>query len=121
MKSHRCSGFSLVELMIASLIVAAAGALLVGGLVGANRSTEYRLGQILSAQWLANQLALLDDRISEATLTGGTILPLDDATWTLSVEDADEPLTPLAKTTITVTRKDFTSHVVTFRPRLVAP
>ena len=119
MKSHRCSGFSLVELMIASLIVSAAGALLVGGLVAANRSTEYRLGQILSAQWLANQLALLDDRINDATPRGGTILPLDDATWTLSVEDAGEPLTPLAKTTITVTRKDFTSHVVTLRP--VAP
>ncbi len=101
---------------MASLIVSVAGALLVGGLVVANRSTDLRLHQILSAQWLANQLALLDDRLSDSTARSGTFLPLDDATWALTVEPADDPLKPLAKAAITVTRKDLTSHVVTYRP-----
>jgi len=116
MKSRHSNGFSLVELVMASLIVSVAGALLVGGLVAANRSTDLRLHQMLSTQWLANQLALLDDTLSGSTATGGTFLPLDDATWTLSVEPADDPLKPLAKATIIVTRKDLTSHVVTYRP-----
>jgi len=116
MKSPRCNGFSLVELVMASLIVSVAGALLVGGLVAANRSTDLRLHQMLSTQWLANQLALLGDTLSDSTPTSGTFLPFDDATWALTVEPADDPLKPLMKAVFTVTRKDLTSHVVTYRP-----
>ncbi len=107
-------GFSLVELVMASLIASAAGALLVGGLVAANRSTEYRLYQIFSTQGLANQLALLDDRISDSTPMSGT-LAFNHGSWTLAVEAADESPTPLARATITVTQKDTASHVVTYR------
>ena len=107
-------GFSLIELLIASVIVASAGALLIGGLVAANRSADLRIDQTLSTQLLASQLALLDDQIDPNTSTSGTFpSPLDAFAWTLEWTDA--PLTPLAQTTLTVTTKSRAAHVVTYR------
>ena len=102
---------------MASLITAAAGALLAGGLVAANRSAALRIEQTLSTQLLADRLALLDERISDATPRSGTFSPsVHGATWTLTVEPAADPLTPLLKATISVTHQEHMTHVVTYRP-----
>ena len=107
----------MVELLISSLVVGAAGALLIGGLVAANRSADWRIEQILTTQLLASRLALLDDSLSDTTLRSGIFpAPLDDFTWTLDIAGIDGPLAPLAQGTLTVTRKDHASHVVTYRP-----
>lgn len=117
MKSRRCNGFSLIELLMASLIASAAGALLVGGLVAANRSAALRIEQAISTQLLADRLALLDERISDATPRSGTFSPpVHGAVWALTVEPAADPLTPLLKATISVTHQEHTTHVVTYRP-----
>src|SRR3989338_3780205 len=108
-------GFSLIELLMASVVVACAGALLIGGLVAANRSAEARIDQTLSTQFLSSQLALLGDQFDSNTPTSGTFpSPLDDVTWTL--EWIDAPLAPLAEATLTITTKDRAAHVVTYRP-----
>ena len=115
----RNQGFSLIELLIASVVVASAGALLIGGLVAANRSAEARIDQILSTQLLASRLALLSDPLDPSTPTSGTFpSPLDEFTWTLAWTDA--PLAPLAEATLTVETKSRAAHVVTYRP-LVQP
>ena len=107
-------GFSLIELLIAAVIAAAAGALLIGGLVAANRSAEIRMAQTLSTHVLANQLALLDNQLGPKTpITGTVSSPLGQYTWTLAWTEA--PLAPLAETTLTVTSPQGASHVVTYR------
>lgn len=112
-------GFSLVELLIASVVVASAGALLIGGLVAANRSAEIRIDQALSTQLLASQLALLDDQLSSQTPRSGTFpAPLDEFTWTL--EWTDTPFTPLVEARLTAAKKGRAAYVVTYRP-LVQP
>ena len=110
-------GFSLIELLIASIVIASAGALLVGGLVAANRSSDLRIEQVLFTQALAGRLALLDDELSDQTPTHGTLpAPLDDVSWSLAWADA--PLAPLVQATLSVSRKDHAADVVTYR-RLV--
>jgi|GEM_PF-2711331 len=109
------AGLSLIELLIASVLVGAAGALLVSGLVTANRGADRRITQILSTQLLASQLALLDDQIGPKTPTHGTLSsPLGECTWTL--EWTQTSLTPLVQATLSLEQKDHqTSHVVTYR------
>lgn len=119
MKSLRRSrrGFSLAELLIASAVAAAAASLLVGGLVSANRGADVRIKQSLSTHLLANQLALLDEELSDATPTSGTFpTPLAAFTWTLEIAPTDVPLSPLATATLTVAHNGHASHVVTCRP-----
>ncbi len=111
----RQDGFSLLELLMASMVVAAAGALLVGGMVWANRGADLRIEQVLSTQLLASQLALLDGPLSPQTPRSGTCpAPLNEFTWTLQWKDA--PLAPLAEATLTVGRNGHTAHVVTYQP-----
>jgi len=116
-RPRNAQGFSLVEVLVSSVVVAAAAALLIGALAAVNRSTERRIEQTLTTQLLASQLALLDDRVGDATPKSGTFPPpTEEFVWTLQVEDAGAPLSPLAKATLTVTRKDHAAHVVTCRP-----
>ena len=67
MKNPRrnASGLSLVELLIAAIVVASAGTLLAGGLVISNRGSDRRLAQLLATQILATELALLEDQLVE--------------------------------------------------------
>ena len=116
---RNAQGFALAEVLVSSVVVAAAGALLAGALAAANRGADRRIEQILTTQLLAGQLALLDDRVGDATPKSGTFqTPTEEGfLWTLQMEDAGTPLSPLAKVTLTVTRKDHAAHVVTCRPR----
>ena len=108
-------GFSLIELLIASVVAAAAGALLVGALVAVNRNTELRTERVLSIEALASQLALLDDQLAPKTPTSGTCnSPVTRCEWTLTWNQTS--LRPLVEATITVAHKDRTNHVVTYRP-----
>lgn len=115
MKNPRCeTGFSLLELLMASAVGAAAAAMLVGGLIASNRSSVLRVERAVSTQLLASQLALLDDVIpSEAETSGNYPAPLQDFTWAL--EWTETPLAPLAETTLTVKKGDHATHVVTYR------
>ena len=107
-------GFSLIELLIASVIAASAGALLVGGLVAANRSANLRVNAALTTQALATQLALLDDQLTPQMPTSGPcVAALTACTWTLVWTDA--PLAPLVEATLSVSSDDRTAHVVTYR------
>ena len=113
-------GFSLIELLIASLVIAAASALLVGGLVAANRSSELWSERLLFTQVLASRLALLDDELSDQTPTHGILpAPLEDVSWTLAWTDA--PLAPLVQATLSVSRKDHAADVVTYRRLATEP
>jgi len=108
-------GLSLIELLMASVLVAAAGVLLVSGLLGANRGADLRVRQILSAQALASQLALLDDHVAgtSGAVSGTLPPPLEAFRWTRQWE----PLTDsMARLTITVSDGTVTNHVVTDRP-----
>ena len=118
-RSPQQQGFSLIELVMAAVLLASAGAMLVGGLVAANRSSDARIEQALSTQVLASQFALLDEQITPQTPTRGTVSsPLGEYTWTLEWTKA--PLAPLVEATLTLSRKDRASHVVTYRP-LIQP
>ena len=120
MKSRRRSaaGFSLVELLIASIIVAAGGTLLAGGLVTSNRGAQLRRQQVLSTQLLASRLALVDDQLQEAQgEAGGTFPPpLETFQWTQRWEQAEGPLHPLAQVTLVVSDGTSTAHAITYRP-----
>ncbi len=108
-------GFSLLELLVASVVMAAAGELLIGGMVWANRSADLQTEQVLATQLLASHLASLDGPLNRQMPVEGTCPPpRDDFSWTLQWSEA--PLAPLAETTITVKRKDHATHVVTYRP-----
>jgi type II secretory pathway pseudopilin PulG len=117
MKSPRrnAAGFSLVELLIASIVVAAGGTLLAGGLVTSNRSAALRLRQLIATQLLASQVALLGDEVvGDAGETGGTYVPpLEAFHWTQRWElVADQ----LARTTVSVSDGSYTAHAVTYLP-----
>ena len=109
------AGFALLELLVASVVVSAAGALLVGGLVQANRSAGLRVERMISTELLASELALLDGPVDPQQPSGGPCAPpLNDCAWTLRWTPA--PLVPLAEATLAVERKSGTVHVVTYRP-----
>jgi len=118
----RCGGFSLIELLIASTLIASAGALLAGGLATANRQADRRIAQALSTQAAASTLALLDDRVgSEAPSSGTLPPPLDGCRWTLEVTDPDPVLVPLAKIVLTVRGNGQTVSLTTYRQRSTTP
>ena len=100
--------------MIASIIIAAAGALLAGGLVTSNRGADLRMQQVLSTQLLASRLALVDDQLQRAQ--GEERGTLDGFHWTQQWEQAQDHLAPLARTVVTVSDATSTAHVVTYRP-----
>ena len=117
MKNPRRSavGLSLIELLIASIIVAAGGALLAGGLVTSNRGADLRMQQVLSTQLLASQLALLEDQVVGASGGDRGTPPLPPEAF--HVTRRWEPVTDqMAQTTITVAYGSSTAHVVTYRP-----
>jgi Tfp pilus assembly protein PilV len=68
-------GFSLIELLLASVLMAAAGALLMASLIAANRGASLRSDQALMAHALASQLALLDDPLPAVLPEAG---PMDE-------------------------------------------
>lgn len=106
--------FSLIELLMASVVVAAGGAMLIGGLVAANRSRELRIEQLLATQLLAGRLAELDDEIGAETPMSGTFAePLDEFAW--SLEHNDPSPDGLAQATLTVSHDDHHTHAVTLR------
>ena len=112
-RKHQAKGFSLVELLIASVVIALTGSLLVGGLISANRSSELRAQQALAAQQLASQLALLPDRLAKDA-PAPMACPEPDESCT--IEQTDAPLAPLKQLTLTLTHHGHTTHAVTLRP-----
>ena len=112
------AGFSLVELLIAAMVVAVAGTLLAAGLLTSNRGAQQRLRQIAATQLLASQLALLDDHVTGVTgELSGTFPPtLEAFHWTQRWEQATGPLNPLAHTTLAVSDGTYTAHAVTYLP-----
>ncbi len=107
-------GFSLIELLMASVIMAAAGALLMGGLVAANRGADRRIEQSLMTQTLANRLALLDDQPASINVVHGTDeTPLGSIAWEVQWHDMSG--VPLTEATVTVTHNDRTTRLVTYR------
>ncbi len=107
-------GYALIELLIASVVVASAAALLVGGLVASNQCIERRIEARLATQLLASQLASLDDRLNDDLPSAGTFAPpLNTFAWT--IERSEAPLAPLLQTTLTVAVGDRLARVVTYR------
>ena len=107
-------GLSLIELLIASVIVASAAALLLGGLIAANRGSDIRIEQALSTQALASELAQLDEPLASDISTSGVCTLLKDGCqWTLSWVQA--PLDPLVAATLTVRLNGHAYRLVTYR------
>lgn len=110
-----------MELLIASALLAAAGALLAGGLLWANRSADARAQRALLTQLLASQLNDLDETLTGQELTSGAFdPPVDDAAWALDVQPLDTPENPLRRVTLTVTSHGQSVQAVTYR-RFVEP
>lgn len=108
-------GFSLIELMIAGVIVALTASLIVGGLVAANRSGELRTRQVIANQLLSSQLASLTDSLaSPQPQEGGFPEPWTDSHWSLTVADTDTH--GLKQLDLTVTHQGHSVHATTFRP-----
>ena len=85
-------GFSLIELMIASAIMAAAGGLLMSSLITANRGTALRAEQAVLGQVLASQLAQVDEPLASNQGASGSLpRPFEDRTWQLTIDDAPQP------------------------------
>jgi len=119
MKSLRCSarGFSLMELLVASVVAAVAAALLAGAMVPANRSAAIRADQAIAVQLLASRLALLEDQLTaDQPATGQFDAPLENYAWTLSLTPLPAPQTALVAATLAVERTEGTHlDVVTYR------
>ncbi len=113
MKNHSCSGLSLIELLMASIVVASAGALLVSGLLSANRGADLYVERARLTQLLASQLALLDEPLPHDASTQGTFPGLPDWSWTLQWQAS--PFSPLQETTMTVAHQAQAHRVVTYR------
>ncbi len=105
-----------MELLLAAVLVAAAGSLLVGGLVQATRGTEARWAQMTRAQLVAGQAALLPDTLNTQTALGGALEPAGAGEWTLTVADGTGLAAPLKAVTVTVRADDATAQTVTARP-----
>ena len=119
MKRRHRSGFSLIELLIAGVIIAMTSSLLIGGLMSANRSGELRVQQAIATQLIANQLALTDDSVApDDTNKGGCPEPYKDSTWIL--EQQETPIVSVKRIQLTVTHQGHDFHVATYR-RLKEP
>ena len=114
MKSLCRNGFSLIELLLASVLVASAGALLMASLVTANRSASIRADQALLGQFLSSQLALLDDPLPAALPGSGPLpQPFDDRTALVAISAM--PLTVLQEATLGVEHGAHRAALVTWR------
>ena len=104
----------MIELLMASIVVAMAGAMLMGVLIASNRSAKLRIEHTLLTQLAASQLSLIDDPLTDQTPTQGAFAPpLEDFTWSLTRTDA--PLKTLAQATLTVSHDHHHADVVTYR------
>jgi hypothetical protein len=113
---RREAGLALAEVLIAAVIIAAGGALLVGGLAGANRSADLRVERAVATQLLASEIALLPEAVGGATPTAGTFPPpLADYDWTLD-HVPSQTMAPLEELTLTVSRQGRRIHAVSARP-----
>lgn len=107
-------GFSLVELMIAGVIIAMTGALLIGGLLSANRSAEMRARQAVTAQLLASQLALIDGKINtDSPVKGNFSGAYADSTW--QIEQYDTAVASVKQVQLTVNHQGYAAHAATYR------
>ncbi len=112
----RRGGFSLIELLIASVVAASAAVLLSGGLISANRSASMRAEGIVLEQLLADRWGRLEDPLPSAQPQQGACpAPFDDATWTLAVEPLEGPLASVAYATLTVERNGHAVSLATYR------
>ena len=108
------SAFSLVELLIAGVIIAMTGSLLIGGLISANRSGELRVQQAIAAQLAASQLALIDEQVAPDSPNKGAFPePYQDSTWIL--EQQDTPIPTVKRLQLTVSYQGHDFHVATYR------
>lgn len=109
------NGFSLVELLIAAVIIALTASLLVGGLISANRSAALRAQQAVSTELLATQLAALPDALPpDAPAQAACPEPLTGDT-SCTMELAGGPLPSLRQVTLTLTHQGHAAHVATLR------
>ena len=113
MKPHACRGLSLIELLMASIVVASAEALLISGLISANRGADLYVERALSTQLLASQLALLDEPLPHDVPTHGTFPAWPEWSWTLQWQES--AFAPLQETTITIAHQAQAYHLVTYR------
>ena len=101
---------------MAAVVLAIAGSILISSLVSVNRSAELSIERTVATHLLANQLALLGDRIDEQTAQHGTIAMVpDEFAWATDVADAGGILAPLQQVTMTVTHHSHMSRLVTYR------
>ena len=116
MKSRRRdAGFSLIELVMAAVVVASAGALLSGALMATNRSAALRTQRALTTQWLATELALLPDAATPGHAEGVLPAPNEAVAWTRDTEPAGTPELPFTIIRMKLSG-DQTADVVTYRP-----
>ncbi|GEM_PF-5489012 len=115
-RARNAAGFVLIELVIAAVLTAAAGALLAGALISVNRSSALRGDRAFSTQWLASQLALLPETATLGAQTSGTLPPPDDAIlWTFDTAAIEPPFGSLAVVHWRLAGGQ-TADVVTYRP-----
>jgi prepilin-type N-terminal cleavage/methylation domain-containing protein len=115
-RSNLQHGFSLIELALASAILALAGGVIAGGLIAVNRGADLRVQRMMTASILANQLASLDDQLTGDTPGEGAVsTPVGEFAW--AIETVESPLPAVAQVTITTTHQGHTDRTVTYRLR----
>jgi prepilin-type N-terminal cleavage/methylation domain-containing protein len=115
-------GFALAELLVASVILASAGALLAGGLLWANRSIEARAQRAHVTQLLASRLSLLEETLTTQEPQAGLFdPPIEGAAWQLELQPVDGTDGVLQRVMLTVTQGGQAASVVTYRPIAEAP
>lgn len=119
MKNRCCSfseesGFALVELLIAGVIIAMTSSLLIGGLISANRAGEMRCQQAVGAQLLATQLALIGDSMSaQSPLQGPGPEPYSGSSW--AIEEQDTSMASVKQIRLTLIHQGQVFHASTYR------
>ena len=93
-------GFSLIEALMAAVLVASAAALLYGALAQVARGQQFRAQQAVARRLLANRLALLEVVPPGLVQQGEEESSQDQMTWSLTTKPG--PVPSLAEATLTV-------------------
>ncbi len=113
-------GFSLLELLIASLVVAGTGLLLFSGLAQITRSRQLKQEQTIMRELLANRLALLETVTEGEQVDGACEAPYETYRWTVSTSAGALP--SVAHVTVSITSPSaHTMDASTVRPLTSAP
>ena len=110
----------MVEVLIASILVASAGLMLGSGLLASNRAAQQRRLQLMTTEIVASQLALVPDAVVTGASADGTVnTPSGMLAWELTATPVAG--SPLAEAVLSVTGPHIAVRATTYRPVVEGP